>query len=83
MPTVLALDVSLSMSRPVQGETNAEEYSRKNLAIHGLSSLLDQFSKLEFTSLVSKIQKQLDIQYTNKHESCRNFFLTITILLQV
>lgn len=74
MPTVLALDVSLSMSRPVQGETNAEEYSRKNLAINGLSSLLDQFSKLEFTSLVSKIQKHLGIQYTNKHLVGKHFF---------
>ncbi|XP_060558631.1 integrator complex subunit 14-like [Ruditapes philippinarum] len=52
MPTVLALDVSLSMCRPVKGETALEEYSRKNLAIHGLSSLIDQFSKLEFTSLI-------------------------------
>ncbi|KAH3839511.1 integrator complex subunit 14-like [Dreissena polymorpha] len=55
MPTILALDVSLSMSRPVKTEAGGEDFSRKNLAIHGLSTLLDYFTancKLEFTSLV-------------------------------
>lgn len=55
MPTVLALDVSLSMSRPVQMADCAEEYQRRNLAIHGIETLVDymtQNCKLEFTSLV-------------------------------
>ena len=56
MPTVLALDVSLSMCRPVQGETGTEEFQRKHLAISGVNNLLDHLSahcKLEFVSLVS------------------------------
>lgn len=55
MPTVIALDVSLSMSRPVVIPDCTEEYQRKNLAIHGINSFLDYLSgnfKLEFTSLV-------------------------------
>ena len=55
MPTVIALDVSLSMSRPVVIPDCTEEYQRKHLAIHGINSFLDFLSnnfKLEFTSLV-------------------------------
>ncbi|XP_052794374.1 integrator complex subunit 14-like [Mya arenaria] len=55
MPTVIALDVSLSMSRPVKTESSSSDFTRKHLAIHGISTLLDYFTatcKLEFTSLV-------------------------------
>lgn len=54
MPTVILLDVSLSMTRPVpQLENN--EITRKQLAIQGISAFLDHLSihsKLEFISLV-------------------------------
>ena len=61
MPTVLALDVSLSMGRPVKTDS-PDDFNRKNLAIHGISTLLDHFTtncKLEFTSLVSKSLRSL------------------------
>lgn len=55
MPTVIALDVSLSMSRPVSMADSSEEYQRRHLAVHGINTLLDFISinaKMEFTSLV-------------------------------
>ncbi|XP_013781379.1 integrator complex subunit 14-like [Limulus polyphemus] len=55
MPTVLLLDVSLSMCRPVLQPDIAEPYQLRNLAVHGLNSLLDfinQHCKLEFCSLI-------------------------------
>ncbi len=55
MPTVILLDVSLSMSRPVGGE-KAEEKQRRQLAINGIKTLLNHCSsqaKMEFVSLVS------------------------------
>lgn len=55
MPTVILLDVSLSMTRPVElGENN--ETTRKHLAVQGIAAFLDHLSvhsKLEFISLVS------------------------------
>ena len=56
MPTVILLDVSLSMTRPVAVPDCTEEYQRRHLAIHGVNALLDYCSihtKLEFVSLVS------------------------------
>jgi hypothetical protein len=56
MPTVLLLDVSLSMSQPVTIPDCNEEYQLRHLAVHGLNTLLDlsaEHSKLEFFSLVS------------------------------
>lgn len=61
MPTVIALDVSLSMRRPVLGngtnENNQTEHlTRHHLAVHGINALLHYLqanSKLEFVALVS------------------------------
>ncbi|KAL8613427.1 hypothetical protein ACOMHN_057147 [Nucella lapillus] len=56
MPTIIALDVSLSMARPVQMADTTELYQRRHLAVHGINALLDFISvnaKLEFTSLLS------------------------------
>lgn len=61
MPTVIALDVSLSMRRPVLGsgtsENNqTEQLTRHHLAVHGINALLHYLqanSKLEFVALVS------------------------------
>ncbi|XP_070355954.1 integrator complex subunit 14 isoform X5 [Equus asinus] len=54
MPTVVVMDVSLSMTRPVSLE-GSEEYQRKHLAAHGLTMLFEHMAtnyKLEFTALV-------------------------------
>lgn len=55
MPTVVLMDVSLSMTRPVSLE-GSEEFQRKNLAVHGLTMLFEHMAtsyRLEFTSLVA------------------------------
>ncbi|XP_060536568.1 integrator complex subunit 14 [Cylas formicarius] len=55
MPTVILLDVSLSMTRPVQ-LADGTETTRKNLAIAGISAFLDNLSvhsKLEFIALMA------------------------------
>ncbi|KAJ8983061.1 hypothetical protein NQ317_013267 [Molorchus minor] len=53
MPTVILLDVSLSMTRPVQ-LNDGTETTRKQLAEIGISAFLDHLSihsKLEFIAL--------------------------------
>ncbi|KAG7201923.1 hypothetical protein KM043_004633 [Ampulex compressa] len=60
MPTVIALDVSLSMRRYVLGtnsneNSSNEQLTRHHLAVHGINALLHYLqanSKLEFVSLV-------------------------------
>ncbi|KAE8618451.1 hypothetical protein XENTR_v10009387 [Xenopus tropicalis] len=54
MPTVVVMDVSLSMTRPVPVE-GTEEFQRKHLAVHGLTMLFEHMAtnyKLEFTAMV-------------------------------
>uniref|UniRef100_A0A8B9JZ10 Integrator complex subunit 14 n=1 Tax=Astyanax mexicanus TaxID=7994 RepID=A0A8B9JZ10_ASTMX len=54
MPTVVLMDASLSMTRPVSLE-GSEEFQRKNLAVHGLTMLFEHMAtnyRLEFTALV-------------------------------
>uniref|UniRef100_A0A667Y2U9 Integrator complex subunit 14 n=1 Tax=Myripristis murdjan TaxID=586833 RepID=A0A667Y2U9_9TELE len=55
MPTVVLMDVSLSMTRPVSLD-GSEDFQRKNLAVHGLTMLFEHMAanyRLEFTSLVA------------------------------
>uniref|UniRef100_A0A3Q3VXB8 Integrator complex subunit 14 n=1 Tax=Mola mola TaxID=94237 RepID=A0A3Q3VXB8_MOLML len=55
MPTVVLMDVSLSMTRPVSLD-GSEEFQRKNLAVHGLNMLFEHMSsnyRLEFTTLMA------------------------------
>ena len=56
MPTLILLDVSLSMCRPVSStDESSDEYQRLNLGIHGINTLLDYCAaknKQEFISLV-------------------------------
>lgn len=55
MPTVVPMDVSLSMTRPVSVD-GSEEFQRKNLAVHGLNMLFEHMAsnyRLEFTSLMA------------------------------
>ena len=59
MPTLLVVDVSLSMSRHVSSlppDDDATPLQRRNLAIHGVNAFLDCLtaqSKLEFVALVT------------------------------
>jgi hypothetical protein len=56
MPTVIVIDVSLSMTRPVFLPETGETYNHQHLAVCGINILLDYLavhSKLEFVSLVS------------------------------
>uniref|UniRef100_A0A8C2WCJ9 Integrator complex subunit 14 n=1 Tax=Cyclopterus lumpus TaxID=8103 RepID=A0A8C2WCJ9_CYCLU len=55
MPTVVLMDVSLSMTRPVSLD-GSDEFQRKNLAVHGLNMLFEHMAsnyRLEFTSLMA------------------------------
>ncbi|XP_075216602.1 integrator complex subunit 14 isoform X2 [Lycorma delicatula] len=55
MPTVVVLDVSLSMARPITSP-DGETMTRLQLAVQGINNLLDYFSlysKLEFVALVT------------------------------
>uniref|UniRef100_A0A3B3XVH6 Integrator complex subunit 14 n=1 Tax=Poecilia mexicana TaxID=48701 RepID=A0A3B3XVH6_9TELE len=55
MPTVVLMDVSLSMTRPVSLD-GIEEFQRKNLAVHGLNMLFEHMAsnyRLEFTALMA------------------------------
>ncbi|CAG9860668.1 unnamed protein product [Phyllotreta striolata] len=56
MPTIILLDVSLSMTKPVQIEDSLETVTRKQLAEVGICAFLDHLSihsKLEFISLMA------------------------------
>ncbi|XP_077424923.1 integrator complex subunit 14 [Vanacampus margaritifer] len=55
MPTVVLMDASLSMTRPVS-QDSSEEFQRKNLAVHGLNMLFEHMAsnyRLEFTALMA------------------------------
>lgn len=56
MPSVVVLDTSLSMCRPVLMPDVTESFQFRNLAVHGLTCLLDYMNincKLEFAALVN------------------------------
>ncbi|XP_074650578.1 integrator complex subunit 14-like [Tubulanus polymorphus] len=74
MPTVILLDVSLSMSRKVSSDTG-ENLQRQHYAIHGINTFLDYLSisnKLEFVSLVvfSSLWEQV-VGFTRDYESIK------------
>lgn len=56
MPTIIALDVSLSMTRQVAIHNKSETVSYHQIAVKSINRFLDylnKHSKLEFVSLVS------------------------------
>jgi hypothetical protein len=56
MPTVLVIDVSLSMTRPVNIPDSTDTLTRQQLGVQGLGTLLSHLhthSRLEFVALVS------------------------------
>lgn len=68
MPTVIALDVSLSMRRVVPNAygSQTEPLTRHNLAVLGINTLLNYLQancKLEFVSLVNKLLLSLLPRY--------------------
>jgi len=74
MPLAIILDVSLSMSRSINGDLE-EDISRKSLAIAGINVLLDHLnahSKLEFVSLIA-FSSLYDIvsSFTRDYDSVR------------
>lgn len=76
MPTVILLDVSLSMCRTVTMPETNEVFSIKHLALFGLNVLLDYIalnSKLEFTSLMlfSSLWER-NVPFTRDFESIKN-----------
>lgn len=73
MPTVILLDVSLSMCRPVPD--SAEPLQVRHLAVHGINAFLDhmaQHCKLEFAALVvfSSLY-ELVVPFTRDFDSIR------------
>lgn len=69
MPTVVLLDVSLSMSRPVPTTDPTENHTRLTIAAAAINSFLDYLSvhsKLEYVALVT-----FSSLYECKY-SCRN-----------
>lgn len=86
MPTVIALDVSLSMRRPVltngpNDNLQNEPLTRHHLAVHGINALLHYLqvnSKLEFVSLiVFSSQCEVVCPFTRDYDSIRAKLQTI------
>lgn len=76
MPTVILLDVSLSMCRSVATADTHEILTVKHLALYGLNVLLDYMTvntKLEFTSLMlfSSLWER-NVPFTRDFESIKN-----------
>lgn len=62
MPTIIAVDVSLSMAYRVSGFESNEKFTRLQLAAHAIGTLLDYLalhSKLEYVAIVSDIHTLL------------------------
>lgn len=56
MPTIVVLDVSLSMTRLIPGQSDEQVITYHQLAVQGINQFLDYLSstsKLEYVSLVS------------------------------
>ncbi|XP_013195024.2 integrator complex subunit 14 [Amyelois transitella] len=76
MPTVLLLDVSLSMSRPVPTCDTTESHTRLSLASAAINTFLDYLSlhsKLEYVSLVTfSSTYEVTIPFTRDYETIQS-----------
>ncbi|KAL1463748.1 hypothetical protein WDU94_015473 [Cyamophila willieti] len=76
MPTVIALDVSLSMARQLTSPELPEPFTYLQLAIHGIHSLLDyfgSFAKLEFVALTAFSSTcEVVLSFTRDFESLKS-----------
>lgn len=64
MPTIIALDVSLSMTRALPGASSQDSITFHQLAVQGINQFLNylaKHSKLEYVSLVSRITERLAV----------------------
>lgn len=80
MPTVILLDVSLSMCRPLTTADTSESLQVRQLAVHGINAFLDhmaQHCKLEFCALVvfSSLW-ELVVPFTRDTESLKAALVT-------
>ena len=84
MPTVILLDVSLSMSRRIIGfDGRKTEIQLKHLAVEGINHFIDQLAercKLEFTALVvfSSLW-EIVVPFTRDFEALRAGFLNLDV----
>ncbi|XP_077989090.1 integrator complex subunit 14-like [Glandiceps talaboti] len=83
MPTIVLVDVSLSMARPLPPTDGGEEYQRRNLANHGITSLLEYIathSRLEFTALaVYSSLWELIVPFTRDYNELKNGLLKLDV----
>ncbi|GIY52456.1 integrator complex subunit 14 [Caerostris darwini] len=81
MPTVIVLDTSLSMHRPVQMPDVPEPFGFRNLAVHGLTYLLDYMNincKLEFAALITfNSNRETVVPFTRDFESIKSALLQL------
>ena len=83
MPTVVLLDVSLSMLRRVQTADDQDNLQRRHLAIRGLYTFFDQLSikfKLEFTALVAFSSLwEIVVPFTRDYESLKQGCMSVDV----
>lgn len=76
MPTVILLDVSLSMSRPVQTPDTEESHTRLSLGFAAINAFLDYLhahAKLEYVSLVAfSSLYEVVVPFTRDYDSIRS-----------
>ena len=83
MPTVVLLDVSLSMLRRVQTGDDQESLQRRHLAVRGLYALFDQLSarfRLEFTALIAFSSLwEIVVPFTRDYESLKQGCMSVDV----
>ncbi|XP_049887695.1 integrator complex subunit 14 [Pectinophora gossypiella] len=76
MPTVILIDVSLSMSRPVPTPDTSESHTRLTIAAAAINTFLDYLSahaKLEYVALVSfSSVYEVAVPFTRDFDNIRN-----------
>ncbi|XP_075982470.1 integrator complex subunit 14 [Anticarsia gemmatalis] len=81
MPTVLLLDVSLSMSRPVPTSDTTDTHTRFTIATTAINTFLDYLSvhsKLEYVALVSFSSTcEVAVPFTRDFDTIRSKLLTL------
>ncbi|XP_015919740.1 integrator complex subunit 14 [Parasteatoda tepidariorum] len=79
MPTVIVVDTSLSMCRPVHMSDVSEQFQYRNLAVHGLTSFLDYMNincKLEFAALMS-FSSHREVPFTRDFDSIKGALMQL------
>ncbi|XP_041974308.1 integrator complex subunit 14 [Aricia agestis] len=81
MPTVILLDVSLSMSRPVPLTDNPENHTRYTIATAAINTFLDYLAihaKLEYVALVTfSSVYEVSVPFTREYDSIKAKLPTI------